>query len=447
MYRKLVEDMQKWKERPGRKPLILRGARQVGKTWVMREFGRRAYAQTVYINFDNNPRMKELFEGDLDVERLVRGLELYSGVNIDPARTLLIFDEIQEVPRALSSLKYFNENAPEYHILCAGSLLGIALHPGTSFPVGKVEFLDLFPLSFGEFLLALGKEGFVEALEKGDFDMVRLFKGEYTELLKSYYIVGGMPEAVESFSRLRDWGEVRAIQRRILDAYEQDFSKHAPPVLVPKLRMIWNSIPQQLSRENRKFLYGLIREGARAKDYELALLWLSDCGLVHQVRRISAPHIPLRAYEDYRAFKLFLVDLGLLAALGGIRPEILLDGHALFREFKGALTEQFVLQELKTRRDTGVWYWSSDKGLAELDFILDAPGGEAIPLEVKAELNLQAKSLKSYRERFHPALSLRTSLADYRVQGGAEALADIPLYGIGMVDIQYIRNSLSKDAP
>ena len=285
MYRIAMEKLLKWKESKRRKPLIIEGARQVGKTWLMKEFGRLYYTDTVYINFDSNSRMAELFASDLDTERLIMGLELYSGRKIDPDHTLLIFDEVQEVPRALSSLKYFYENAPEYHIVCAGSLLGIALHEGTSFPVGKVDFLKLFPLSFKEFLMAAGKERYAELLSKQDYPMITSFKQTYIDALKQYYFVGGMPEAVQSFAENKDFNEVREIQKRILAAYEQDFSKHAPNEIVPKIRMLWNSIPSQLARENKKFVYGLVREGARAKDYETAILWLSDCGLVHKISR------------------------------------------------------------------------------------------------------------------------------------------------------------------
>ena len=319
MYRIAMEKLLKWRESKRRKPLIIEGARQVGKTWLMKEFGRLYYTDTVYINFDSNSRMAELFASDLDTERLIMGLELYSGRKIDPDHTLLIFDEVQEVPRALSSLKYFYENAPEYHIVCAGSLLGIALHEGTSFPVGKVDFLKLYPLSFKEFLMATGKERFAELLSKQDYPMITSFKQTYIDALKQYYFVGGMPEAVQSFAENKDFNEVREIQKRILAAYEQDFSKHAPNEIVPKIRLLWNSIPAQLARENKKFVYGLVREGARAKDYETAILWLSDCGLVHKISRVNAGGIPLKVYEDLKAFKLFLVDVGLLGCMAGLR--------------------------------------------------------------------------------------------------------------------------------
>ena len=429
MYRMAMENLLAWKQSRRRKPLIIEGARQVGKTWLMKEFGRQAYGNTVYINFDSNARMAELFASDLDTKRLVLGLELYAGRKIDPENALLIFDEVQEVPRALAALKYFCEDAPQYHIVCAGSLLGIALHRGTSFPVGKVDFLKLYPLSFQEFLMAIGKKQFSELLDQQDFSMITSFRETYADALKQYYFVGGMPEAVESFAENQDFNEVRQIQKRILAAYEQDFSKHAPNEVVPRLRMLWNSIPAQLAKENKKFIYGLVREGARAKDYETALLWLSDCGLVHRVSRVNAPGIPLRAYEDMKAFKLFVLDVGLLGCMTGLHQRTLLDGNALFVEFKGALTEQYVCQQLKTLADLELCYYTNDRGSCEVDFVVDT-GGRVMPLEVKAETNLRAKSLKTYREKFSPELAIRTSMADYRKEDG---LVNLPLYAIGQI--------------
>lgn len=429
MYRMAMENLLAWKQSRRRKPLIIEGARQVGKTWLMKEFGRQAYGDTVYINFDSNARMAELFASDLDTKRLVLGLELYAGRKIDPENALLIFDEVQEVPRALAALKYFCEDAPQYHIVCAGSLLGIALHRGTSFPVGKVEFLKLYPLTFQEFLMAIGKKQFSELLDQQDFSMITSFRETYADALKQYYFVGGMPEAVESFAENQDFNEVRQIQKRILAAYEQDFSKHAPNEVVPRLRMLWNSIPAQLAKENKKFIYGLVREGARAKDYETALLWLSDCGLVHRVSRVNAPGIPLRAYEDMKAFKLFVLDVGLLGCMTGLHQRTLLDGNALFVEFKGALTEQYVCQQLKTLADLELCYYTNDRGSCEVDFVVDT-GGRVMPLEVKAETNLRAKSLKTYREKFSPELAIRTSMADYRKEDG---LVNLPLYAIGQI--------------
>lgn len=434
MYRTAIEKLCKWKEGKNRKPLIIEGARQVGKTWLMKEFGRKAYADFVYINFDSNSRMAELFAADLNVDRLIMGIELYIGRTIEPGNTLLIFDEVQEVPRALSSLKYFYEDAPQYHIVCAGSLLGIALHGGTSFPVGKVDFLHLYPLSFKEFLMATAGARFAELLESKDFAMITSFKQTYIDALKQYYFVGGMPEAVQSFAEDKDFNEVRGIQKRILEAYEQDFSKHAPVGVVPKIRMVWNSIPSQLAKENKKFIYGLVREGGRAKEYETAIMWLCDCGLVHKVSRVNAAGIPLKAYEDLKAFKLFLVDVGLLGCMVGLHQGTLLDGSGLFMEFKGALTEQYVCQQLKTIEDLGIYYYTNDRGSCEVDFVLDADG-KIVPVEVKAKVNLRAKSLKTYREKFKPELSLRVSLADYKEE---DWLINLPLYAVGEIGQEWL---------
>jgi predicted AAA+ superfamily ATPase len=432
-----MDELHKWKAKKDQKPLIIRGARQVGKTWLMKEFGRAAYQNTVYINFDSNKRMEELFSVDLRVERIIMGLELYSGQKIDPANTLLIFDEVQEVPKALTSLKYFNEDAPKYQIVCAGSLLGVALHQGTSFPVGKVDFLDLYPLSFFEFMMALGKGRFADILLGGDFDMTHTFRQEFIDLLKQFYYVGGMPEAVLRFSENKNWEEVREVQERILAAYEQDFSKHAPNESVPRIRMLFNSIPTQLARENKKFIYGLVRDGARAREYELALQWLIDCGLVYKVHRVSAPQIPLNAYVELSAFKLFMVDVGLLSCMAGLQADILLDGNALFKEFKGALSEQYVLQQLKPQKRLNAYYWTNERNTSEIDFII-GDGHSVIPLEVKAEVNLQSKSLKAYRDKFAPPLSVRTAMTDYKKEGW---LLNLPLYAIGTLSQQISANT------
>jgi hypothetical protein len=426
MYRDAMNELHKWKSKKNKKPLIIRGARQVGKTWLMREFGNSSYDEMVYINFDNNTQMKELFSADMNIERIITGLELYAGHKINPLNTILIFDEVQEVPKALSALKYFNEIAPEYQIICAGSMLGVALHSGTSFPVGKVEFLDLYPLSFSEFMRAMGKNRFVELLEKQDFSMATTFKQEYIDLLKHYYYIGGMPEVVKNFVDNRDFNETREIQQRILDAYEQDFSKHAPNEIVPRIRMLWSSIPGQLTKENKKFVYGIIKEGARAKDYEMALMWLADCGLVHKVHRVTVPNIPLKAYEDFKAFKLFLVDVGLLSCMVRLNQRVLLEGNKLFKEFKGSLTEQYVLQHLKTIKGIETYYWTNDRGSAEIDFLIDN-GTDVIPIEVKAETNLKAKSLKTFCEKFEPKIAIRTSMSDYKQENW---LLNLPLWAI-----------------
>ncbi len=433
MYRYAIEELCNWKTEKNRKPLIIKGARQVGKTWLMCEFGKLAFEKTVYVNFDNNQQMSDLFSNNSNIERIIAGLELYAGSKITPENTLLIFDEIQEVPKALSSLKYFNENKPEYYIICAGSMLGVALHQGTSFPVGKVSFLDLYPMSFMEFMHALGKSQYVELLQKRDYAMATTFKQEFSELLRYYYYVGGMPEVVQAFTDRRDFNEVREIQQRILLSYEQDFSKHAPNDVVPRIRLLWNSIPAQLAKENKKFIYGLIKDGARAKDYELALLWLVDCGLVHKIQRIKVPNIPLKAYEDLKAFKLFLVDVGLLSCMARLRQETLLTGHELFKEFKGALSEQYVLQQLKSVKGMEIYYWINEQGNAEVDFVVDT-GTEIIPLEVKAEINLKAKSLGIYRDKFKPNVAVRTSMADYKNEGW---LLNIPLWALETLNNNY----------
>jgi predicted AAA+ superfamily ATPase len=429
MQREAMNDLIKWKERSHRKPLIIQGARQVGKTWIMKEFGKKHYQQVAYINFDNNERMENLFSGDLAIDRLITALQIESGVMIDAKNTLIIFDEVQEVPRALTSLKYFNEDAPQYHIICAGSLLGVALHPGTSFPVGKVEFMHLYPLSFSEFLQAIGQGELEKLIKANDFELIKSFKGRYIDLLKQYFYIGGMPEAVITFIETKDFTKVREVQKRLLTAYEQDFSKHAPQEVVPRIRMLWESLPAQLARENRKFMYGLIREGARARDYELALLWLLDCGLLYKVNRVSKPGLPLKAYLDNNAFKLFVLDVGLLSAMSGLDLKSLLDGNQFFEEFKGSLTEQFVLQQLIINKELTPFYWSAEKSNGEVDFVFQYEM-DIIPLEVKASENLQAKSLKNYCLRFKPKYAVRTSLSDYRKE---DWLTNVPLYAINGV--------------
>jgi len=406
--------------------MIIRGARQVGKTWLMREFGRTQYKQYAYINFDNNERMEHLFSGNLDISRIVVALQIEAGVTIDAENTLIIFDEVQEVPNALTSLKYFCENAPQYHVVAAGSLLGVALHPGTSFPVGKVDFMDLYPLNFLEFIQALGEQQLANLLQSMDFDMITGFKGKYIDLLKQYYYIGGMPEAVKTFAETSDYGKVREVQKRLLMAYEQDFSKHAPNETVPRIRMLWNSIPTQLAKENRKFIYGLVRKGARAREYELAMTWLIDCGLVYKIGRISKPDMPLRAYQDFNAFKLFVLDVGLLGAMSELDVKSLLEGNQIFEEFKGALTEQYVLQQLTAEKGTEPFYWSAENGSAELDFIFQN-GMYVIPLEVKAEENLQAKSLKSYCSKYQPKYAIRSSMSDFRQE---DWMINFPLYAV-----------------
>ena len=430
MIRYAMDELIKWKDRPGRKPLVLFGARQVGKTWLMKEFGRQQFARTAYINFDNNPRMAELFEQDANIDRILTGLQIEAGMELSPADTLLVFDEIQEVPRALSALKYFNENAPEYAILAAGSMLGVALHQGTSFPVGKVEFLHLYPMGYLEFLEACGERQLVELLRAGDMDMVKVFRGTCMDRLRQYYYVGGMPEAVAAFASRNDFEEVRRIQTRLLAGYEQDFSKHAPAAVVPRIRMVWNSIPAQLARENRKFIYGAVREGARAKEFELSIQWLLDCGLVHKVQRVAKPGMPLPAYADPGMFKMFLLDVGLLAAMSGLDLRAILEGNRVFEEFKGALTEQYVCQQLIVQSGATPFYWSAERATAEIDFLMPFGSG-IVPIEVKAEENLKSKSLRQYVDTFGPRRALRLSMSDYREQ---EWMINVPLYAMGALE-------------
>ena len=426
MQRSALKRLLKWKVSASRKPLIIRGIRQVGKTWLMKEFGEKEYEQCAYINFESNKLLKDIFVQDYDIKRILKALEIQTEIKINPANTLIIFDEIQEAEGAITSLKYFVENAPEYHILSAGSLLGVSLHRKTSFPVGKVEFLDLYPLNFTEYLEAAGQENLLGLLHEKDWELVRQFKQKYIEHLRQYYFIGGMPEPVYQFTVNNDFDEVRSIQKRILASYEQDFSKYAPYAIVPRIRMLWNSIPAQMAKENRKFIYGVIQQGARAKEYEHALSWLVDCGLVHKVHRVSKPAIPLNAYEDLKTFKLFFADIGLLGAICDIDVKILLKGSSIFEEFKGVISEQFVLQQLIAASGLNPFYWSSEKSTAEIDFLLQYQD-KLIPVEVKSEENLQAKSLKFFVEKFKPALAIRTSMSDYREE---EWLVNIPLYAI-----------------
>ena len=424
MYRYAINNLIEWKNSPNHMPLIIKGARQVGKTWLMKEFGKTQYKKVAYISFDSNPRLDTLFQKDLDVKRLLDGLNIEVGFNITPKDTLIIFDEIQENPLALTSLKYFCEKAPEYDIVAAGSLLGVAHHKGTGFPVGKVEYLNLYPLSFKEFLLAMNENQILELIDKNNFEMQKVFKERIIDLLRRYCYVGGMPKAVLSFAQKQDYNLVRKIQKNILDDYESDFSKHISPEQVERTRLLWSAIPSQLVKENKKCVYGKIKQGARAKDFEIALNWLIDSGLVHKVSRVSEPNMPLKAFEDVSAYKLFLLDVGLLGAMNDLDPRSLLENDKLFNDYNGAITEQYVLQEFKTLGDLPTFYWASNR--AELDFLIQYQNN-IIPVEAKATINLQAKSLKSFRQKFNPKISIRTSLADFEENNG---LFNIPLYDI-----------------
>ncbi len=427
MYRYAINDLIAWKNSPNHMPLIIKGARQVGKTWLMQEFGNTQYEKVAYISFDSNPRLDTLFKKDFNIKRLIDGLNIEVGFNITPKDTLIIFDEIQENPLALTSLKYFCENAPEYDIVAAGSLLGVAHHKGTGFPVGKVEYLNLYPLSFKEFLLAMNENQILGIIDKNGFEMQKVFKERIIDLLRRYCYVGGMPKVVLSFSQEQDYNLVRKIQRNILSDYESDFSKHIPPEQVERTRLLWNAIPSQLIKENKKCVYGKIKQGARAKDFEIALNWLIDSGLVHKVSRVTEPNMPLKAYEDVSAYKLFLLDVGLLGAMTDLDSRSLLENDKLFNDYNGAVTEQYVLQEFKTIGELPVFYWASNR--AELDFLIQYQNN-IIPVEAKATINLQAKSLKSFRQKYEPKISIRTSLADYEENTG---LFNIPLYDIESV--------------
>ena len=438
MKRDAIKQLEKWKNKKKRKPLIIRGARQVGKTWIMKEFGKTHYKKIAYISMDENERMESTFREAFDIERIILSLEIEVGFKIDPMDTLIILDEIQEIPRALKSLKYFYEQAPQYHLMAAGSLLGIALHEETSCPVGKVDFIDLYPLTFNEFLAACGQNQLVEIMKNNDFEIIKSFKSKIIDYLRYYYFVGGMPEVVASFSEDKDFSAVREIQNELLAAYENDFSKHAPKDVVTRIRMLWRSFPRQLAKENSRFIYGLIREGARAREYEVALTWLLDIGVIYKVNRIDKPDFPLNAYEDTSSFKLFMLDIGLLGAMAKLNVKILLDGNKLFEEFKGSLTEQYVMQQLVVNPKNDIFYWTSKDSKSEIDFVVQMDD-KIIPLEVKAEENLQAKSLKVFVNKYHSDNAVRTSMSDYRKQ---DWMINYPLYSIENLNAYYDKEDL-----
>lgn len=425
MERLLMEELKVWKDRTDRKPLILRGARQVGKTWLLKDFGKKAFDDVCYINFERSSGLGSLFDGTIQPARIVEQLSLLHRKKIEPQRTLIIFDEVQEMPRALTSLKYFAEEAPEYAICCAGSLLGVALHEGTSFPVGKVDFLDLYPLSFREFLMACGQGALADSILNGN-RALQPFEEILTDTLKRYFVIGGMPAAVNAWLSTKDYNAVEEVQHQLIMAYQQDFSKHAPKSMVEKIRYVWDSIPSQLARENKKFVYGLVREGARAREYEDALLWLSDAGEIIRTQNVAKPDVPLKAYTDLKAFKIFLLDVGLLRCLSGLSPKAIIDGNRIFEEFKGALTEQYVCQELQLQRGLQANYYWTSGFKAEVDFLV-SDGMYVYPLECKAGKTMNAKSLKVYCEKYRPRLALRTSLLPYERNEEAH-IVNIPLY-------------------
>lgn len=429
MKRDKIEELIAWKSSKMRKPLIMRGARQVGKTWLLKEFGRTSYADFVYINFEEAAQLQTLFQEDFDIERIIRVIQIYARKQIVPENTLIIFDEIQSVERGLTSLKYFQENAPQYHIIAAGSLLGMGLHAQLSFPVGKVNFLDLRPLSFFEFLRANGEELLTASLQERDWKSVAIFHDKLVEYLRIYLYVGGMPEVVDTYLQTKDFTAVRSVQREILNSYEADFSKYAPYEVVPRIQLVWQSIPSQLAKENKKFVYGVIREGGRAKDFELAIQWLVDCGLLLKSYRVSKPEMPLSAYQDLSIFKLFLLDVGLLSAMSGLDAHTLIEGNRIFTEFKGAEAEQYVMQELRVDSAMYIGYWTNERSTAEVDFVVQHQGA-IVPIEVKAELNIRAKSFKSFCEKYAPPTAFRFSLKIFQEETW---MTNLPLYAIGLL--------------
>lgn len=426
MQRFLMNELVKWKNKENRKPLILKGARQVGKTWLMKEFGKIHFKKVAYVTFYNNQRMKKVFDEDYDIERILININIETHTEVTPEDTLIIFDEIQEAPRALESLKYFCENAPEYAVIAAGSLLGVAIHAGISFPVGKVDTLELHPMNYREFLIAMGEESLSELLKRDDYSLIEDFREKYIFWLKNYYYVGGMPEVVQYYSEHKNYDEVRNMQNAILEQYENDFGKHTSTNELPRIRMVWNSIPLQLAKENRKFFFGKIKEGARAKDFELSIEWLQDCGLIKKVYKVNKPAVPLKAYIDFASFKLYLLDVGLLGALSELDAESILEGNSIFVEFKGALTEQYVLQQIISDTKYNPYYYAGEKSTYEVDFLIQKNKG-IVPIEVKAEENLRAQTLKVYCEKFKPDYAVRTSMSNYREQ---EWMTNIPLYAI-----------------
>ncbi|MCC8070492.1 MAG: ATP-binding protein [Bacteroidales bacterium] len=425
MKRKATSKLKKWYEAPHRRPLILRGARQVGKTWLMKNFASTLGLDSVYVNFESERELSSLFEQDFDIDRILRHLSLQKGVKIDKD-TLLIFDEVQEVAHGITSLKYFAEQRPEIPVLVAGSMLGVAMHQGDSFPVGKVEFLDVYPLDFEEFLWATGNDLIADSLNKKDWALISSIRYKMEGLLKEYYYVGGMPKVINEYIAHRDYQAVREEQLYLIASYDNDFSKHAPINMVPRIRHVWNSIVAQLSKENKKFIYGVVKDGARAREYELALEWLYDAGLFYKVPRVKSGELPLNAFEDPNIFKVFMLDVGLLGALCDLDAKTLIKGNELFSTFKGALTEQYVMQQLRSLYGQKVYYWSADNSSGEIDFLIQH-NGEPIPIEVKAEENLQSKSLRLFSDKFHLHHAWRFSMADYREQ---DWMTNFPLYGI-----------------
>ena len=430
MERFLIEELRKWKNSSSRKPLILEGARQVGKTWLLKQFGKSDFKNTAYINCDNNPQMQSLFT-DFNVQRLLRGFSAISEQKITADETLIVLDEIQEIPLALTSLKYFCEEAPQYHIAVAGSLLGLAIHSGTGFPVGKVDRLSLYPLSFNEFLKAMKKDILLEMIRSKNWEETNPLANQLIELLRQYYFTGGFPSAVQEYIETQDIKAVRAIQKTIIKDYQNDISKHAPEREIPKISLVWSSIPSQLAKENKKFIYGAIKTGGRAKEFENAIQWLVNAGIVHKITRINKFEMPLKYYEDFESFKLFVNDLGLLGAMTDAPPSEILVGNNIFTNYKGSFTEQFVAQEYFTARQNQLFYYTNENSTNEIDFVTQSD--KIYPIEVKAEVNLKSKSLSTVLKNNTSTYGLRFSMSPYKEQ---ERMTNVPLYLAG----EYLRN-------
>lgn len=426
MYRTAMDALLQWKEKINRKPLIIMGARQVGKTWLMKEFGKTHYEKTAYISFYNNKRMDDVFQADFDIKRILMNLNIESGVTITPGDTLIILDEIQDSPKVLESLKYFCEEAPQYHVVAAGSLLGVTIHEGVSYPVGKIDLLDLYPLNFREFLYAMDEQSLADALATKDYALIDNFSEKYLFWLKNYYYVGGMPAVVDEFRQNRDYAEVRQIQNDIVRQYEGDFGKHVDARTLPRIRLVWDSVPLQLAKENKKFFFGQIKKGARSSEYEIAIQWLVDCGLIYKVNRVNEPNMPLKAYKSMNAYKLFVLDVGLLGAMSELEAESILEGNDIFIEFKGALTEQYVLQQLISDTRYNPYYFGTEKATFEQDFLIQK-GKDIVPIEVKAGENIRSQSLKAYCDKYKPNKAVRFSTLKYMDQGWME---NIPLYAV-----------------
>ncbi len=426
MQRSAMNKLISWKNSDKRKPLIVNGARQVGKTWLLKTFGEENYTNVAYISFYNNERAKRIFDNDFDMNRIILSLQLESNVNISPNNTLIILDEIQECPKALESLKYFCENASDYHVVSAGSLLGVALHSGVSYPVGKVNLLDLYPLSYKEFLYAIGEEQLALSLESKDYSIIDIFADKYLFNLKNYLFVGGMPEVVNSFVKEHDYKAVRELQSDIIRMYRNDFSKHIPSRDFSKVCLVFDSIAVQLAKENKKFFFGNVKKGARSSDFENAIEWLMNAGLVHKVSKVNEPHVPLAAYKDISSYKLFFLDVGLLGAMTELDSVSIIEGNKLFMEFKGALTEQYVLQELKAQTNYTPYYFSTASSRFEQDFIIQKDN-QIVPIEVKAATNIKSPSLKAFFEKYNPEKSIRFSTMPYKDQGW---MINYPLYAV-----------------